>query len=83
MLAAFLRIAIVIAVLVGAVILFAFAFTTAAIIVLVLLVIGAILGRRPGANVWVFRQGPSADDSQQRAPLTIDHDPNDLPPDRK
>lgn len=80
MFAAYLRIVVMIVALIGAVALFAFAFTTAAIVVIILLLIGLILGRRPGAQVWVFRR--TQENGGHRAPPVIDHDPNDLPPDR-
>ena len=77
MFAIYLRIAVFIIGLAGAVILFAFAFTTAAIILVVLLVLGALFGRTAGSNVWIVtrRQGPDSRDH----PKVIDHDPNDLP----
>lgn len=84
MFTAYLRIVVTILALIGAVVLFAFAFTTAAVIVLVLLAVGLIagliMGRAPGATVWVVRREEL---DATRQPPTIDHDPNDLPPDRK
>jgi len=77
MLASYLRIALIILGLVGAAILFAFAFSVAAVVVLVLLLVGLIFGRRPGTKVWVWR---AESKPVAPAPLTIEHDPNDLPP---
>lgn len=76
MFAAYLRIAVIILALIGAVILFAFAFTTAAVVLLVLLLIGFIFGRG-SVSRWVVVRGSSS--TTQRGPITIDHDPNDLP----
>jgi disulfide bond formation protein DsbB len=80
MFAFYLRVALIIAGLIGAVILFAFAFTAAAIIVLVLLLVGLVFGRGMRSRVFVWR-GPPA--QAPRPPLTIDHNPDDLPPTRK
>jgi disulfide bond formation protein DsbB len=83
MFAQYLRIIFIILALIGGVLLFAFAFTTAAIIVGVLLIIGLIFGRgKTGSWVVVRRSGNPFDQSQppRHGPITIDHDPNDLPP---
>ncbi|MCB2108589.1 MAG: hypothetical protein KDE14_12860 [Rhodobacteraceae bacterium] len=78
LLAVYLRIALFVIGLVAAVVLFAFAFTGAAIILLVVLLLGAIFGRRSGTAVWVFNR---RSDQSWRRPPVIDHDPNDLPDD--
>ncbi|MBL8629974.1 MAG: hypothetical protein JNM81_10125 [Rhodospirillaceae bacterium] len=84
MFAQYLRIIFIILALIGGVVLFAFAFTTAAIIVGVLLIIGLIFGRRRTGTWIVVRRetsGPFGEASTPpRGPITIDHDPNDLPP---
>ncbi len=89
MFAQYLRIVFIILALIGGVLLFAFAFTTAAIVVGILLLVGLIFGRPKGANIWVFRRGgaspwPGQEQARSefppRGPVTIDHDPNDLPP---
>jgi hypothetical protein len=86
MLRAYVRLALLVAGLVGAVVLFAFAFTAAAVVVFVTLAVLALFGRRPNVQWWVVREGQGAqwDRPQQervepKAPITIDHDPNDLP----
>lgn len=80
MFAFYLRVALIIAGLIGAVILFAFAFTAAAVVVLILLLIGLVFGRGTRSTVFVWR-GPPAPSA--RPPLTIDHNPDDLPPTNK
>ena len=77
MFATYLRIAFIIIGLIGAALLFAFAFSVAAIVVLVLLLVGIIFGRKSGGQVWVWRQQTT---QRQNEPMIIDHDPNDLPP---
>jgi disulfide bond formation protein DsbB len=77
MIGLYIRIAVVIVALIGAAILFAFAFSVAAVVVLVLVLIGLVFGRKPGGQVWVWRQEATR---RPQGPLTIDHDPNDLPP---
>jgi hypothetical protein len=95
MFAQYLRIIFIIFALIGGVLLFAFAFTTAAIVVGVLLLIGLVFGGRKGGTIWVFRRErepwspeaqPGADfppHGPRHGPITIDHDPNDLPPDQR
>jgi len=95
MLSAYLRLAMIVAGLIGATILFAFAFTAAAVVLFVALVVLALLGRPVKMNWWMRRPGTNPDDIFQRRnpfgrqdeprrePLTIDHDPNDLPSDRR
>jgi len=75
--AAYLRIALFILGLAGAVILFAFAFTGAAIILIVLLALGAIFGRTQGSNIWIVTRRDQRETRDH--PKVIDHDPNDLP----
>jgi len=77
MFATYLRIAFFIVGLIGAAFLFAFAFSVAAVVVLLLLLIGLIFGRKSGRHVWVWRQQTTR---LEPGPVTIDHDPNDLPP---
>lgn len=84
MFAQYLRIVFIVLALIGGVVLFAFAFTTAAIIVGVLLIVGLIFGRGK-TGVWVMRRDapPNPFDQNQPprdGPVLIDHDPNDLPP---
>jgi disulfide bond formation protein DsbB len=73
----YVRIALIILGFAAAAILFAFAFSVAAVVVLVLLLVGLLFGRKPGTKVWVWRSGSTSAAPQ---PLTIEHDPNDLPP---
>ena len=82
MFGAYLRFALFIAGLIGAVILFAFAFTAAAVVVFIAFVILGLIGRPTRMNWWVVRSPPSSqrpNDPAHKEPLTIDHDPNDLP----
>jgi len=85
MLRAYFRLVMFIAALAGAVILFAFAFTAAAVVVFVALALLALFGRPPNVAWHVMRREtfrpdqPAHDSAQRKAPLTIDHDPNDLP----
>jgi hypothetical protein len=80
MLRAYLRLVLFIAGLVGAVILFAFAFTAGAIVLVVVLVVLALFGRSSNVQWWIVRPGsPHGDQAPRHDPLTIDHDPNDLP----
>jgi hypothetical protein len=84
MLHAYLRLMLFIAGLIGAGILAAFAFTAAAIVVFVTLVILAITGRRPNVSWTMQRRSTQyTEDQPRREPLTIDHDPNDLPPEKR
>ncbi len=86
MLQAYLRLMLFIAGLIGAAILAAFAFTAAAVVVFATIVILALTGRRPTVDWRIQRRSSTYGDDrpQQRGePLTIDHDPNDLPNDRK
>lgn len=86
MLRAYLRIVLFVAGLIGAAILFAFAFSAAAVVLLVTLVMVALFGRPPNVQWWVVRDDrraawnhPRQDQTAHKEPLTIDHDPNDLP----
>jgi hypothetical protein len=80
MLRAYFRLVLFVAGLVGAVILFAFAFSAAAVVLFVVLGLLALFGRPPSMEWRVIRpQTPHRDGSPDKAPLTIDHDPNDLP----
>ena len=80
MLGFYLRVVLFIVGLVGAVILFVFAFTAAAVVVAVVLLLLAIFGRKPPVE-WTFARSDGA--RQGRGDLgngpIIDHDPNDLP----
>jgi len=77
MIALYFRIALVIVGLAGAAVLFAFAFTIGAAIVLVLLLVGIVFGRGPKGEMWVWSRSST---TSSRGPVTIEHDPNDLPP---
>ncbi|MBM3512456.1 MAG: hypothetical protein FJX59_01930 [Alphaproteobacteria bacterium] len=80
MISFYLRIAFVIIGLLAAVVLALFAFTTAAIVVLVALIVAAVFGKKkPG--VWVISREKW--NVHRDHPKVIDHDPNDLPPDRR
>jgi hypothetical protein len=78
MFGAYLRFALFIAGLVGAVILFAFAFTAAAIVVVITVLLLLIFGKKNQVR-WDFVRRTGAQQTE-RPPLIIDHDPNDLPP---
>ncbi|MBL8642672.1 MAG: hypothetical protein JNK21_01980 [Rhodospirillaceae bacterium] len=89
MLAQYFRIILFILALIAGVVLFAFAFTTAAIVVGVAIILGLIFGRGKTGTIWVVRRGstnpfdqsqPPRHGGSARGPITIDHDPNDLPP---
>ncbi len=89
MFAQYLRIIFIILALIGGVVLFAFAFTTAAIIVGVLLIVGLIFGRGKTGSWVVVRRGsgnpfaeshPFDQSAPRHGPITIDHNPDDLPP---
>ena len=71
----YLRLVLFLAGLVGAVILFAFAFTAAAIVVAVVILLLALFGRRPDVRWTIVRPGRARDAGE---PLIIDHDPNAL-----
>ena len=67
-------------------VLFAYAFLAALIVVPVLALLFFLFGKKYG-NVWVvggtpFRPGEPPDD-RRRGPPVIDHDPNDLPEDKR
>lgn len=70
--AAYLRIALAVVGAILAIVLFALAFTTAAIVVLVLLLVGVIFGRK--RMVFISRRTQSS--SMADHPKVIDHDPN-------
>ncbi len=82
MLGFYFRVVLFLVGLVGAVILFVFAFTAAAAIVAVTLLLLAIFGRKPQVE-WTFVR--SDGERQARGNLgdgpIIDHDPHALPPD--
>ncbi len=81
MLGFYLRVVLFIVGLIGAAILFVFAFTAAAVVLAVVLLLLAIFGRKPQME-WTFVR--SDGERQSRGNLgggpIIDHDPNDLPP---
>ncbi len=82
MLRVYVRLALLVLGLCAAVVLFAFAFTAAAIVVLIGFVVLALIGRSPRIQWMIVRQ-PRHDATrpfERRSGLTIDHDPNDLPP---
>ncbi|TAL01810.1 MAG: hypothetical protein EPO08_08960 [Rhodospirillaceae bacterium] len=80
MLRAYFRLILFLAGVVGAVILFAFAFTAGAVVLFVIIVVLALFGRSPNLQ-WrvVHPRPPHREGSPDKEPLTIDHDPNDLP----
>ena len=78
MFGAYLRFALFIAGLIGAVILFAFAFTAAAIVVAITVLLLLIFGKKQQVR-WEFVRRSDRVEAE-RSPLIIDHDPNDLPP---
>lgn len=82
MLGFYLRVVLFIVGLIGAAILFVFAFTAAAVVLAVGLLLLAIFGRKPQME-WTFVR--SDGERQSRGNLgdgpIIDHDPNALPPD--
>jgi hypothetical protein len=83
MLRAYFRLILFLAGVVGAVILFAFAFTAGAVVLFVVLVLLALFGRPANFQWTIVRpQSPHREGSPDKAPLTIDHDPNDLPRDK-
>jgi hypothetical protein len=83
MLRAYFRLILFVLAIAGAAILFAFAFSAAAVVVFVTFVVLALFGRPPQVDWWtVHQEQRRQDDENRRPPLTIDHDPNDLPPDR-
>lgn len=84
MLRAYARLALIVAGLIGAVILFAFAFTAAAVVLVVTLAVLALFGRRPNVQWWTMREQhqapwdrPEHERVPPKEPIVIDHDPND------
>jgi len=93
MLSAYLRLSLVVAGLIGAAVLFVFAFTAAAVVVFVSLLVLALLGKPVKVDWWTRGRPTGQQDGSQpfdprfpgqdtKQPVTIDHDPNDLPPGR-
>lgn len=80
MISFYIRIALLIVGLVVALVLAVFAFTTAAIVVLVALIVAAIFGKKR-TGVWVVSREQWT--ASRHHPKVIDHDPNDLPPERR
>lgn len=81
-LARLLRVAFALAVAAVVLVLFAYAFLAALIVVPILALLFFLFGRRYG-NVWVIGGAPRRGEppgGQRHAPPVIDHDPNDLPP---
>jgi hypothetical protein len=84
MLARILRLAIVVVVAAGVLVLFAYAFLAALILIPVLGLLFFLFGKKYG-NVWVvgdptFGRSHRRPPPAGRPPPVIDHDPNDLPP---
>ena len=82
MLAAMVRLLIVIAALAGITILFAYALVAALIITPVLFLLFYFFGRKTTATWWVVRRGRQPYQRPGQGPV-IDHDPNDLLPPEK
>lgn len=76
MLAAFLRLFVLIAVIAALGILFFYAFIAALIVTPILFVLFWLFGRKSGVQ-WVVRTGPRAPSGPG---MVIDHDPDALPP---
>jgi hypothetical protein len=79
-----LRLAFVLAVVAVVLVLFAYAFLAALILVPVLALLFFLFGKKYG-NVWVvggpgFRRENTRSRDGKSPPPVIDHDPNDLPP---
>ena len=86
MLRAYARLALIVVGLIGAVILFAFAFTAAAVVLVITLAVLALFGSRQTVQWWVVRgdqrpvlDRPAHERVPPKEPITIDHDPNYLP----
>ncbi len=84
MIARIFRLAFVLAVVAVVLVLFAYAFLAALILVPVLALLFFLFGKKYG-NVWVvgdpsFRRAQDPHGQEARSPPVIDHDPNDLPP---
>ena len=69
----YIRLALIVVGLAAGMVLFAFAFTAAAIVVALVFLALAVFGRPPRVGWTVVRQTPHQGDD----PLTIDHDPNE------
>lgn len=84
MLARILRLVVVLAVVAVVLVLFAYAFLAALILVPILALLFFLFGKKYG-NVWVVGdpRARRADSSGAKPPPVIDHDPNDLPEDRR
>jgi hypothetical protein len=80
MLRIYLRVALFLVGLVAAIVLFAFAFTAAAIVTLIGLAVLLLFGRVRTIEWEAERRART--DADHRPPLIIDHDPNDLPKDK-
>lgn len=85
-LARILRLVFVLATVAVVLVLFAYAFLAALILVPVLALLFFLFGKKYG-NVWVVGAGPvrpeRRPDGQRHTPPVIDHDPNDLPENRR
>lgn len=77
MIAAFLRLFVVIIVVASLIVLFAYAFIAALIITPILFLLLYVFGRKPTVQWWVVRNGA---DAGARPGQVIEHDPKDLPP---
>lgn len=80
-----LRLAVVLAIVAVVLVLFVYAFLAALVVVPILALLFFLFGRKYG-NVWVVG-GPAVRRPESRGarepPPVIDHDPNDLPEDRR
>jgi hypothetical protein len=81
MLRAYFRLVLFVLAFAAAAVLFAFAFTAAAVVAFVIIVLLALFGRPPQVDFWTVRREDHQSTVDRRPPLTIDHDPNDLPND--
>lgn len=79
MLAAFLRLFVVVLVLAGIVLLFAYAFVAALIVTPILFVLFWLFGRRSVIRWSVVRAEPYPHEPPRPPGPVIEHDPNDLP----
>jgi hypothetical protein len=84
MFGAVLRLVILLFVLGGLVVLFAYAFVTALIVAPIVLLLLFLFGRKPMAGLWVMTQngrgpGRPSPHAPSQGPV-IEHDPDDLPP---
>lgn len=82
MIARIFRLAFVLAIVAVVLVLFVYAFLAALIVVPVLALLFFLFGKRYG-NVWVVGGPARPQGGGREPPPVIDHDPNDLPEDRR